>query len=250
MIIRSTIISYLQGEQFSAKIQMELAESENKVLRKTDLIKRLIYNKKIIHLGCCDHIPLIDKKLANDNWIHKKIENNSYQCLGIDINHEAIEFVRKKGFNNIIYGDITNDKIIDEIVEEKWDFMFMGEILEHIDNPVEFLKKIRKNYQDYIEKIIITVPNAFAINNYKFANRNIESINSDHRYWFTPYTLAKIGTVAGYQIDSFYFTDDINERISLIKKLKIIPYLKRKHKIRLLKNKPSLRKTLVMIMSL
>ncbi len=35
----------------------------------------------------------------------------------------------------------------------------LQDVLEHIDNPVHFLQKIKENYGDHIDKFIITVPN-------------------------------------------------------------------------------------------
>ncbi|MDN5338800.1 MAG: hypothetical protein PWQ20_1870 [Thermotogaceae bacterium] len=43
----------------------------------------------------------------------------------------------------------------------------------------------------------MTAPNALRYSNFIFAQKNIEVINSDHRYWFTPYTLSKIALMAG-----------------------------------------------------
>jgi hypothetical protein len=74
----------------------------------------------------------------------------------------------------------------------------MAEVLEHIDNPVWFLKQIIQNYRKNIGNIIITVPNAlgiYAVNN--ATNLGRESVNIDHRYWFTPYTICNVAHKAG-----------------------------------------------------
>jgi hypothetical protein len=83
--------------------------------------------------------------------------------------------------------------------------MVMGEVLEHMDNPVTFLNIIHKKYAGNIDKLIITVPNAFGWPNFKNVFRHRECINTDHRYWFTPYTLGKIVVRAGMKIESFQF---------------------------------------------
>ncbi|MBE9547614.1 MAG: hypothetical protein IMF10_09025 [Proteobacteria bacterium] len=78
--------------------------------------------------------------------------------------------------------------------------------MEHVDNPVLFLDSIKRKYSKHIDKLIITVPNAFKIENFIFIkNDNIEMINSDHRYWFTPYTLGKVVTRACLKIEGYGF---------------------------------------------
>jgi hypothetical protein len=88
-------------------------------------------------------------------------------------------------------------------VTKKWDYIVAGEVLEHIDDPVMFLKAIREKYGACTERIIITVPNALSYTNFRFALRNIEMINSDHRFWFTPFTLLKVATQAGIVVEDF-----------------------------------------------
>ena len=95
-----------------------------------------------------------------------------------------------------------------EIVSKKWDYIVAGEVLEHIDDPVMFLKSIREKYGACTERILITVPNALSYTNFRFALRNIEMINTDHRFWFTPYTLLKVASQAGITVEDFDLCGD------------------------------------------
>jgi len=80
----------------------------------------------------------------------------------------------------------------------QFDIALFGEVVEHISNPVAFLQRFRENYGDIIEQIVITVPNALRAGNVRGAFRNTETINSDHRFFFTPYTIAKVACDAGF----------------------------------------------------
>jgi len=77
--------------------------------------------------------------------------------------------------------------------------------LEHLDNPIDFLSTLKKRYASYIDRVILSVPTAFRIDNYRQAKKTVEVINSDHRYWYTPYTLGKIVTRAGCHVILFQF---------------------------------------------
>lgn len=167
-----------------------------------NIIFDIVDNKKVLHLGCTDHIELIEKKIASGLYLHSQLTHVTSKCLGIDINKEAVEFLKNKGINNIILKDITSPNIM-EIKNEKWDYLLMAEVLEHIDDPVLFLKKIISNYKRNIETIIITVPNAFGlVHLHNVLSFGCEVVNSDHRYWFTPYTLWKVINQAGLCVDN------------------------------------------------
>jgi len=188
---------YLNGEKFSNGLIIKFDKGED-IEYRIDLIKELFKNKTVIHLGCCDHIPLIQDKIKNDTWLHKIITSVSKKCLGIDINKEAILYVKNNtGYENVIYEDIAaeNHSVINE---GSWDYLFAGEIIEHLDNPHHFLQKIREKYSNNIDKLILSIPNYLSYHNCTNILKNSEFINTDHRYWFSPYTISKILTNAGY----------------------------------------------------
>ena len=126
---------------------------------------------------------------------------------------------------------------------EQWQYIVLGEVLEHINNPVEFLTQLNSNFKGHVDSIIITVPNAFALKNIKNAFRNVEEINSDHRYYFTPYTLGKILTLSGYRNMEFSFA----ETMPIISSFKHGRYMIHDflHKIRI-KRSPALCNHLIM----
>ncbi|MDR1912904.1 MAG: class I SAM-dependent methyltransferase [Clostridiales bacterium] len=157
--------------------------------------------KRVLHLGCTDHLEIIAFRLQQQTYLHRMLTYVSRECLGIDINKEAVDYLAINGITNIIEADITQPRIR-EIEESVWDILLMPDMLEHIDNPVLFLQRIRNNYSGNISSVIITVPNAFGINQISYVlNRGSEFINADHRYWFTPYTLCKVAYRAGLVID-------------------------------------------------
>ena len=80
-------------------------------------------------------------------------------------------------------------------------------MLEHIDNPVDFISKIHDNYINKIDRIMISVPNVLNVSTFHYMKKGIEHINTDHRYWFTPYTILKVLSVAGYKNAKIYFVN-------------------------------------------
>jgi len=204
-------LDHINGNIFSNGLKIKVAKPEKKILYRLEYLKNLIKDKNVIHLGFTDHVPLIKEKIRNNNWVHKILHDAARLCIGIDIDAEAVDYVKTNiGFEDIYTHDITGDEKLNIITENQWDYLIIGEVLEHIDNPVLFLKCIKENYGNVIKNIIITVPNAFDIANIKLLRKNIEFINTDHRYWFTPFTLAKVCRQAGFEIDEYFYCNSYN----------------------------------------
>jgi hypothetical protein len=207
MRLDKEIFKYLKGEKFSSNLSVEYDRTRQEAISREAAITSLIKDSNIIHIGCADHIPLIQEKIANNKWLHKLITDNASKCIGIDIDKESIEYIKRvTGYKNVISGNILTDDF-PEIIAGKWDYAVFGEIIEHIDDPVNFLKTFRLRFGGQVERFIVTVPNIY--NNHHLSNmlKYREVINSDHRYWFTPYTISKILVAAGYIPEKIIFSN-------------------------------------------
>lgn len=197
---------YLSGENFSSSLKIYIENNNFEVIDRMAYLVELCRGKKVIHLGCADHLELISSKRKNNMWLHDLLTNASEQCIGFDINKKAVEYInRDLGINNVFYEDIIKNPS-NRMYNSEWDIMVMGEILEHVDNPVEFLSTIKKLYKGYLKRLAITIPNALRLENYIFSQKGYECINSDHRYWFTPYTISKVIHEAGLEVEEILMT--------------------------------------------
>lgn len=206
-----SIEDFLCGKAFSNALQLKIPDQP--YITRLELLEKLVTDRKVIHLGFADHRDLILKKIKENSWLHKRLMDASKKCVGVDIDAETVDFVRKElGLTEVYCFDVTKDDIPQAIRNEKWDYLLLGEVLEHIDNPVQFLSSLRERFSNIANSVIITAPNALRIANFELALRGIEAINSDHRYWFTPYTLMKIVARAGYRIENLYLVESFNNQ--------------------------------------
>ena len=230
MTFEPETLDYLKGKKFSNSLIVPYSYYEE-IPDRVAFLRQYAVGKKVIHLGCLDHQPLIEGKIKSKKWLHKELTDVAAQCIGVDVDQKAMEYVKTTfGFNNILLGDFTSTKF-PEIANGQWDFAVLGELLEHIDNPVSFLNAIHNNYKNCIQRIIITVPNAWTQTAMRYANRSAEIINSDHRYWFTPYTLAKVIIQAGFDVEDITFANRIQLSTPQLirKKLNSLVGIKTKH---------------------
>ena len=198
------ILPYLQGKRFSNSLAWHLPRYPRNLVYRMDLLKSMVKDKRIIHLGCADHPELIQKKIDANRWLHQILTDSAQECLGIDINQQGIDFmINSLKLNNVICDNIIESDI-PRIAEGSWDYIILGELIEHLDNLNHFLINLKQKYGHNIKRMIITVPNAFYIRNVLGAFLGKETINSDHRIWLTPYTLCKNLVQAGLTVESIY----------------------------------------------
>lgn len=199
---------YLSGKMFSNSYSLKL--EENVLYDRIKTLLMLSRGKRVLHIGCCDHLPLIDEKIQNREWLHALLDETCEYVLGVDINQEAVDYVNSNKLSKLpVYcTDITSPEFLSDFPKYDFDLLILGEIVEHVDNPVDFLKCLKNNMGEYgfTGKYIITVPNAISTVRYGLFDKGVETINSDHKFWFTPYTISKVMTSAGIMPEQILFS--------------------------------------------
>jgi len=240
------VFPYLSGAQFSNGLCVRIATNEKSIPNRLALLDVLLADKRVVHVGCCDHVPLIRQKVASNTWLHARICRVASHCFGVDTSADGIDLMQNElGYNEVVCADIVADDI-PVIGKEQWDYMLLGELVEHLDDPVGFLTAIRERYRASVRRLIITVPNALSLLNARFALNDKECINTDHRHWFSPYTLARMLVSAGMEPEDFMFCEPFPtsvRRPSLFRpRATVIDFLLRRH--------PAFREGLLMIAKL
>lgn len=174
---------------------------------RVSFLSELLGNKKVLHIGCADHFNVIDAKISAGKHLHCALIKQSQIVTGIDLNVKAIKHLQEK--YNIPDLHICNILEVDGDSEtfsegRHYDFALLAEIVEHIDNPGQFLTHLNETLGHLYDRIIITVPNAFSSVALRAWKNGIEAVNSDHRFWFSPYTIARLTTAAGFNVEQVY----------------------------------------------
>jgi hypothetical protein len=196
---------YFLGKRFSSSLTVEI-RPDGDVLPRIERLAGLVQGRSVLHIGCCDHAPILEQRLADGLWLHASLTQAAERCLGIDIDMNAVAQVKAlTGFDNVIAADVTKPGIGD-IASSQWDIALFGDVLEHVQAPVAFLSAFRQNYGKSVKKIIVSVPNCMRGGNATGALRSRETINSDHCFEFSPFTLAKLMTLSGLHIQEFYYS--------------------------------------------
>lgn len=132
----------MRGKDINPRFDMELIP--NALWSRESRIAYWCKDKSVIHVGCCDHIGVIDEKIAAGKWLHGILDSECAFVQGIDSNEEATNYCNSMNLSKlpIVFGDITSCRIANI---KEFDYILLGEMIEHVDNPVDFLRNLHTN---------------------------------------------------------------------------------------------------------
>ncbi|ANQ54597.1 hypothetical protein XO08_03920 [Thermosipho sp. 1074] len=159
-----------------------------------------------MHIGFADHKDIIGMKIKSKQWIHNFILKVAREVWGIDIDCEAVRYLKDVyGIQNIICANIENYYELPDIIKQtNWDSIVVFDVIEHLHNPIKFLKAIKKLKAT---QLVVSAPNAYRWENIIQGFNNMEIVNTDHKYWFSGFTLMKTVTLAGFKVKNLVFLD-------------------------------------------
>ncbi|MBN1874332.1 MAG: methyltransferase domain-containing protein, partial [Anaerolineae bacterium] len=160
-------------------------------------------NKRVLHLGCVD-AGLLHARFQDEVLMHQKLAAVASELWGVDVDEECIDFLREHGFQNLMVGDICQLEQTALLREKNFDVIVASEVLEHVNNPGQFLDTVRALMSLPEAQFIVSVPNAFRIDNLLWMFRKTEYIHPDHNYWFSYYTITNLLNKNGFDIQKVY----------------------------------------------
>lgn len=179
-------------------------------------------NKNVLHIGCIgtmiERISSSDKLEANELCLHEKIDAVAKKTLGIDIDELGINALKKKNASLELIM-INVEDINPEDIDLDVDLIVLGEVLEHMGNPMRALEAMKKIAEVNNAQILITVPNAFGLRNIiamVFSHSEITRL--DHYYYFSSVVLNSLARDAGLvRVKQQYYS--LTLRRSLLKRI-------------------------------
>ncbi len=159
--------------------------------------------RRVLHLGCVDS-GLLRERFAQHDLMHQKLAVVASELWGVDIDAEGIAFLRSQGFDHLVVGDICRLDELEELRGVDWDLIVASEVVEHLQNPGQFLDSVKKLMIPSRTELIVTVPNAFRVDTLLWLLRGIEYIHPDHNYWFSYQTVTNLFRKNGFEIQQLY----------------------------------------------
>lgn len=152
----------------------------------------------VLDLGAMDETAW-QRKRDGGTWLHEKIARQALRVDGVD-NSELIppEGLVTAANAVIRRGDIADLEKCVSALDEPPDVVVAGELIEHLENPLQFVRQFAALAKLAGKTLVLSTPNATAIHNVLIGLARRESMHQDHLCVFSYKTLATLCQRAGF----------------------------------------------------
>ena len=156
----------------------------------------------MLDIGVVSHSAL---SFEDEGWRHRRIRDVASHCVGVDILAPLVEELNKRGFD-VRCVDATSNADLGE----RFDVVFLGDVIEHVDNPVALLRFAGRHLAPE-GRILVSTPNAFSRKFYRrFRRHGTPIVNLDHCAWFTPTTALELARRADLELVAYHLAKPFN----------------------------------------
>lgn len=177
-------------------------------VQRVEYIKKTCRGKKVLHLGCTNY-PYTQVMLDSDALLHLELEKVAATLYGFDFDQKGIDILSGLGVKNLFRADLEK---LDELdLNETFDVIIAGEIIEHLSNPGLFLKGIRRFMNDETILVVTTINAYCAMRFFIYGARGRggvnEPVHQDHVAYYSYKTLNLILERENLGLKEFVFYD-------------------------------------------
>ena len=149
-----------------------------RVVDGTEFLREFVADRAVLDVGVVQHEL---SQVAEPHWKHGKIKSWARRCVGVDILPAEVAELNRRGFD-VRCVDATSD--VD--LGERFERVFLGDVLEHVDGPVALLRFAERHLAPG-GLVLCTTPNPFFIA-YVIEGLRYGSYipNAEHVGWITP----------------------------------------------------------------
>lgn len=178
------------------------------LIQRVEFIKKACAGKKVLHLGCTNY-PYTKEALDNNMLLHFELQKTAKEVYGFDFDERGLEILRNSGVKNLYRADL--EKLEEVELDETFDVIIAGEMIEHLSNPGLFLRGIKRFMNDNTSLIITTI-NAYC--GFRFLIYGLrgkggwnEPVHPDHVAYYSYKTLSLVLERENIKVKKFYFYD-------------------------------------------
>lgn len=146
--------------------------------------------KRVLDIGCLDETALA--KRGTSEWLHARIAETAASVIGIDLSDKlTAEGLVTAPNARIVKGDGTRP----HIPAGEIDIIVAGEFIEHLENPLAFLRELKARYPGH--ELVLSTPNGTSLANGLMGLIGREAQHPDHLLTSTYKTLTTLCRRAG-----------------------------------------------------
>jgi SAM-dependent methyltransferase len=143
-----------------------------------DAVEPFIRGPRVLDVGCAS-------RYGKPDWMHGLLIDKFPDAVGIDINKPVLQEIQSRGLD-ARYADAQ-----DFDLGEKFDTVFGGEVIEHLDNVHGFLTSVLKHVAPN-GRLVLTTPNVFYLGGFVYRWGGHGQVHPEHTCWYCEDTLRQV----------------------------------------------------------
>lgn len=162
---------------------------------RTDTILKWVRGPSVLDVGCTGHAVGI----GSPRWLHGRLRERFPGVVGIDISEENISALHHQGFGNLHVQSAETFEL-----NQAFDTIVAGELIEHLSNPGRFLDHARAHLKP-AGRLVLTTPHPFCLMDITYALLKFPKTcqNRQHTCWFCPQTMKELAQRSRLKIEHF-----------------------------------------------
>lgn len=155
-----------------------------------------VAGRSVLDVGIVEHDLT---HVARPDWVHDIIRSSCRSSLGIDILEEGVSHLAGLGYE-VALVDATSERDLGR----RFDVVHIGDVIEHVDNPVAMLRFARRPLAEGGE-VLVRTPNPWW---YQYIVRNQREVvfvaNAEHVSWVTPTLALELARRTDLALDEYW----------------------------------------------
>jgi SAM-dependent methyltransferase len=141
-----------------------------------EIILEWVKGPDVLDVGCTDHVV----RNGSVYWLHQYLSEKLPNVVGIDISEENLEKMRVLGYRNLYQMNAETFSL-----NQTFDTIVAGELIEHLSNPGQFLDRARAHLKPN-GRLILTTQYPFTLLHILYAYMKYPRTcqNPEHTCWF------------------------------------------------------------------
>jgi 2-polyprenyl-3-methyl-5-hydroxy-6-metoxy-1,4-benzoquinol methylase len=177
-----------------------------KAFRDAWMFQRFGKSSTVLDIGFADHTLSADQP----EWRHGTLRQVVQTCVGIDINSERVEAIRRAtGLNNLVAADFSQNPQLPYL---KFDGIFAGDLIEHL-SCIDYLLDFIKQKLDSSGIAILTTPNCYGRHGRLTRKRGTVIDNLEHTCWISPFQMNELCRRKGLTLAEIIYFREGRKRI-------------------------------------
>ena len=178
------------------------------LVQRIEYLKNLCQGKRVLHLGCADY-PFTEQAIKAETHLHFELMKIARELYGFDFDQPGIDILQQYGVKNLYRADL--EQLEDVALDEKFEVIIAGEMIEHLSNPGLFLRGI-KRFMNANSNLVVTTINAYAgmrffIYGLRGKGGANEPVHPDHVAYYSYSTVRLLLERESFRINKFAFYD-------------------------------------------